>query len=140
MKSFISALLAGIIFGFGLIISELVNPMRVQGFLDITGNWDPTLAFVMAAALVVTATGYKFIFTREKPIFENTFSLPKNRIINFRLIIGAALFGVGWGLSGLCPGPAIVGLSTLNTDIIIFVVAMITGMKIFELVDIKTGD
>jgi len=86
----------------------------------------------MLGALIVTSIGYKFIFTQNKPLFESRFYLPTQSIINTRLILGAVLFGVGWGLSGLCPGPAIVGLSTLNADIIIFIIAMIIGMKIFE--------
>lgn len=132
MNSTLSALLAGAIFGLGLILSEMVNPKRVQGFLDITGNWDPTLLFVMGGALLVTGVGYKLIFARGKPLFAQTFAVPTKRMIDRRLIIGAILFGMGWGLSGLCPGPAIVGLSTFNTDVVIFVVAMIAGMKLFE--------
>ena len=132
MKSTLSSLLAGMLFGLGLIISEMVNPKRVQGFLDVGGHWDPTLLFVMAGALLVTSLGYRVILSRSKPFFEDAFFVPTNRIIDCRLILGAALFGAGWGLSGLCPGPAIVGLSTFNGDILLFVVAMIAGMKAFE--------
>lgn len=135
MKSPLSALLAGMIFGVGLILSEMVNPKRVQGFLDVTGNWDPTLAFVIGGALLVTGIGYKMTFSRNKPLFASTFSVPTNRVIDTRLIVGAVLFGSGWGLSGLCPGPAIVGLSTFNIDIMAFVLSMIVGMKIFEFVE-----
>ena len=134
MKGILSSLLAGMLFGLGLIVSEMVNPKRVQGFLDISGHWDPTLLFVMLGALVVTGIGYKMILSRSKPFFESAFSVPTNRTIDTRLIVGAALFGAGWGLSGLCPGPAIVGLSTVNSDILVFVVAMIVGMKTFEYV------
>ena len=134
MKSTLASLLAGMLFGLGLIVSEMVNPRRVQGFLDVSGDWDPTLLFVMAGALVVTGLGYKVILARSKPLFEDAFPLPTNRIIDFRLILGAALFGVGWGLSGLCPGPAIVDLSTFNVDVVVFVIAMIIGMKTFEYV------
>jgi len=137
MKVTISAFLAGAIFGLGLIISEMVNPKRVQGFLDITGNWDPTLAFVMGGALLTTAIGYKVVFARGQPLYENSFSVPTNRKIDAPLIMGAILFGAGWGLSGLCPGPAIVGLSTFNIGIVAFILAMIVGMKIFEHVEIK---
>tara|TARA_R110001592_G_scaffold116059_1_gene316960 strand:+ start:99332 stop:99748 length:417 start_codon:yes stop_codon:yes gene_type:complete len=138
MKNTVSAFASGAIFGIGLIVSEMVNPRRVQGFLDISGNWDPTLVFVMAGALLVTTIGYKFVLSRQKPLFESSFSIPTNRIIDARLIIGAILFGVGWGLSGLCPGPAIVSLATLKPNIVIFIVAMIVGMKLFETLDKKT--
>ena len=128
MKNTVSAFASGAIFGIGLIVSEMVNPRRVQGFLDISGNWDPTLVFVMAGALLVTTIGYKFVLSRQKPLFESSFSIPTNRIID----------GVGWGLSGLCPGPAIVSLATLKPNIVIFIVAMIVGMKLFETLDKKT--
>lgn len=137
MKSTLSAFAAGLIFGVGLIISEMVNPKRVQGFLDIGGSWDPTLAFVMGGALLVTGVGYKVLFSRGKPIFETSFTLPTNRVIDAKLVVGAVLFGVGWGLSGLCPGPAIVGASTLNQDILVFLAALVVGMKAFELVEKK---
>ena len=137
MKNNVSALLAGLIFGLGLVISEMVNPKRVRGFLDVAGHWDPTLIFVMVGALTVTALGYQLIFKYGKPLFEPNFSLPTNKLIDSRLIIGAILFGIGWGISGFCPGPAIVGLSTFNLDIIIFVAAMIIGMKLFEFVDTR---
>ncbi|MDX2465553.1 MAG: YeeE/YedE family protein [Porticoccus sp.] len=138
MKSTISAFVAGAIFGLGLILSEMVNPRRVQGFLDILGNWDPTLMFVMAGALLVATIGYKFVLSRQKPLFELSFSVPTNRTIDVRLVIGAILFGVGWGLSGLCPGPAIVSITTFNPNIAIFIVAMIIGMKLFETLDKNT--
>ena len=132
MKITLSALLAGLIFGFGLIVSEMVNPRRVVGFLDITGNWDPTLAFVMIGALLVVTIGYRLVFARSKPLFESAFAVPTNRLIDSKLVLGAILFGMGWGLSGLCPGPAIVGLSTFNTGVVTFVISMIVGMKAFE--------
>lgn len=138
MKSTLSAFAAGVLFGIGLIVSEMVNPRRVQGFLDISGNWDPTLVFVMAGALLVTGIGYKWVFSRRKPLFEASFSVPTNRIIDVRLIVGAILFGVGWGLSGLCPGPAIVGVTTFNPGVVTFIAAMIAGMKLFEMLDKKT--
>jgi len=140
MKSILSALLAGLIFGIGLILSEMVNPRRVQGFLDVTGNWDPTLIFVMSGALLVTGIGYKIIFSRKKPLFSNSFYVPTNRAIDAKLIIGALLFGAGWGLSGLCPGPAIVGTSTFNKDILVFMAAMVVGMKAFEFVEKKPNN
>ena len=133
IKSTASALLAGLIFGGGLILSEMVNPARVLGFLDVSGRWDPTLAFVMGGALAVAGIGYRLAFLRGRPLFSGVFSVPANRVIDIRLVAGAVLFGIGWGLAGLCPGPAIVGLSTLNSDIIVFVLAMVAGIKLFEL-------
>lgn len=138
MKSTLSAFAAGVLFGLGLIVSEMVNPRRVQGFLDISGNWDPTLVFVMAGALLMTGIGYRWVLRRSKPLFEASFSVPSNRMIDLRLIVGAILFGVGWGLSGLCPGPAIVGVTTFNPGVVIFIAAMIVGMKLFEKLDKKT--
>ncbi|MBQ0712372.1 MAG: YeeE/YedE family protein [Porticoccus sp.] len=137
MKRTLSAFVAGAIFGTGLIISEMVNPKRVKGFLDVSGNWDPTLVFVMAGAFLVTGIGYKLVFFRSKPLFESSFSVPTKRVIDARLVIGAILFGMGWGLGGLCPGPAIVSAATLNPNVVIFVVAMIVGMKLFEKLDKK---
>ncbi len=137
MKSTLSAFLSGTLFGLGLIVSEMVNPKRVQGFLDLFGDWDPTLVFVMVGAFLVTAIGYKLVLSRQKPIFALSFSVPTNRDIDTRLIIGAILFGIGWGLSGLCPGPAIVSIATFNPSIFIFVAAMIVGMKLFEVFNNK---
>jgi uncharacterized membrane protein YedE/YeeE len=133
MKQSISALIAGLIFGMGLIISEMVNPLRVRGFLDVSGLWDPTLIFVMIGALIVSAIGFKLAVFRKAPLFANSFSLPSMQQIDRSLILGAIMFGVGWGISGLCPGPVIVGLATANTDIIIFMLAMICGMKLHKL-------
>lgn len=133
MKQSISALIAGLIFGTGLILSEMINPLRVRGFLDISGLWDPTLVFVMVGALIVSAISFKLAVFRKAPVFADTFSLPAMRQIDKPLILGATMFGVGWGISGLCPGPAIVGLATANTDIIIFILAMICGMKLHKL-------
>ncbi|MBT8139528.1 MAG: YeeE/YedE family protein [Gammaproteobacteria bacterium] len=132
MKGTLSAFIAGAIFGIGLIVSEMVNPVRVIGFLDLAGNWDPTLAFVMGGALLVTAIGYKIVLGQPGPVFSAEFELPKNKIIDRKLIIGAAMFGIGWGLSGFCPGPALVGLGTLKPDILLFVISMIAGIKLFE--------
>lgn len=132
MQATLAALVAGLVFGAGLILSEMVNPKRVQGFLDITGTWDPTLVFVMGGALVVTAIGYRIFFARGTPLLATAFSRPTNHAIDAKLVIGAAIFGVGWGLSGLCPGPAIVGIATFSQDILLFIAALIVGMKLFE--------
>ena len=134
----IAALLAGLIFGLGLTISEMVNPAKVLAFLDLFGNWDPSLAFVMGGALIVTAIGYRLAWTQEKPIFAKRFQVPGNRQIDTRLAIGAIMFGIGWGLVGLCPGPAISALSFGGAPIFVFLAAMGAGMATFEVYDRMT--
>ena len=131
----LAALLAGLIFGLGLIISEMVNPAKVLAFLDLFGNWDPSLAFVMGGALIVTAIGYRLAWTREKPVFAERFQVPGNRQIDTRLALGAVLFGIGWGLVGLCPGPAISALTFGGTPVLVFLAAMGAGMAAFEFFD-----
>lgn len=128
----IAALVAGLIFGAGLTISQMINPVKVLGFLDIAGNWDPSLALVMGGALVVTAIGYRVAWLRPKPVFADGFQVPGNRAIDARLTIGAVLFGVGWGLVGLCPGPAISAVSIGGTPVIAFLAAMAFGMGLYE--------
>jgi uncharacterized membrane protein YedE/YeeE len=120
----------GTIFGLGLTISEMINPARVIGFLDITGQWDPTLAFVMAGALAVTLPLFRFILRRPSPALDCQFYLPAKSAIDRPLIIGAAIFGVGWGLAGICPGPALAGLASGNPSILLFVAAMVAGQWI----------
>ena len=130
------SLLAGIIFGTGLVISEMINPEKVLSFLDVFGNWDPSLAFVMIGALIVSSPLFHLIKNKEKPLFADIFNYSKNKEINNRLIIGSALFGAGWGLGGLCPGPAISSIALLNINSIIFVFAMFIGfylVKFFNL-------
>jgi uncharacterized membrane protein YedE/YeeE len=124
----IVSILAGIIFGAGLMFSDMVNPARVLNFLDVAGSWDPTLIFVMAGGLAVTTLGYKFIFRRGTPLFGDKFNLPVQRQIDLPLVGGAALFGVGWGLAGICPGPALADLATLQPKVLLFVAAMLAGM------------
>lgn len=130
MKHSIAALISGIVFGLGLAISEMINPARVIGFLDITGDWDFTLALVMGGALIVTIIGFPLITKRSHPIFAEKFHLPTRSDIDTPLLGGAALFGIGWGIAGLCPGPAIAGLASLNPSIFLFVGAMIIGQMI----------
>lgn len=122
------SILAGMIFGAGLTISDMVNPARVLNFLDITGRWDPTLIFVMAGGLAVTALGYRIVFRRRAPLLGDKFNLPTQKQIDLPLVGGAAIFGVGWGLAGICPGPALTDLFTLQPKIIMFVAAMLIGM------------
>lgn len=128
----ISGLLAGLVFGIGLTLSQMLNPAKVLAFLDILGNWDPSLAFVMGGALIVTAIGYRLVWQREKPAFADRFQVPGNRTIDTRLAIGAIMFGIGWGLVGLCPGPAIAALTIGGLPIIGFMAAMIAGMIAYE--------
>ncbi len=114
----------------------MINPEKVLGFLDLFGNWDPSLAFVMIGALIVSSPMFHLIKRKEKPLFADNFNYSKNKEINNKLIIGSALFGVGWGLGGLCPGPAISSIALLNINSISFVVAMFFGfylVKFFKL-------
>jgi uncharacterized membrane protein YedE/YeeE len=124
----IAALLSGLLFGAGLALSGMVNPMKVQNFLDIFGTWDATLLFVMGGGLAVTFTGYRLVLRRPRPLYAPAFSLPESQGIDSRLIGGAALFGAGWGLTGFCPGPAIASLVFGYWPPVLFVVAMAIGM------------
>ena len=129
------SLIAGIIFGTGLVVSEMINPEKVLGFLDLFGNWDPSLAFVMIGALIVSSPLFHIIKKKEKPIFAENFNYSNNKNINNRLIIGSVLFGAGWGLVGLCPGPAISSIALLNIHSIIFIVAMFFGFYLVKLIN-----
>jgi len=124
----IYSLLAGAIFGAGLTVSDLVNPARILNFLDVAGNWDPTLLFVMAGGLTVAAVGYSFVFRRSVCVVGDKFNLPSQQRVDVSLVGGAAVFGVGWGLAGICPGPALTDLVMLDPKILLFVAAMLVGM------------
>ena len=124
----IFSLLAGIIFGAGLTLSDMVNPARVLNFLDFAGSWDPTLMFVMAGGLAVTTLGYRLVFRRGAPVADPRFHLPIRQQIDLPLVSGSALFGVGWGLAGICPGPAFADLATLDPKVLLFVAAMLAGI------------
>jgi len=128
----IISLTAGIIFGIGLVVSEMVNPAKVLAFLDLFGNWDPSLAFVMIGALIVSSPLFHLIKNKEKPLLAEKFNYSNNKEINNKLIIGSILFGAGWGLGGLCPGPAISSLALLNINSIIFVFAMFIGFYLVK--------
>lgn len=128
----VSALIAGLIFGLGLVVSQMVNPAKVISFLDIFGNWDPSLAFVMGGGLIVTFIGYRLVWQKSKPFAADKFQVPGNRTIDKKLAMGAILFGIGWGLVGLCPGPAIAALFIGGLPVIIFLGAMALGMLVFE--------
>jgi uncharacterized protein len=125
--------IAGIIFGMGLVISGMANPAKVQNFLDLFGTFDPSLAFVMAGAIAVTFAGYRLAFRRSAPIAADRFRLPTRTDIDARLVVGAALFGVGWGLGGYCPGPALTGLPLLAEGTFAFVAAMAAGLVIAKI-------
>lgn len=135
MRQLALSLLSGSLFGAGLAISGMMDPSRVRGFLDITGSWDPTLAFVMGGATVVMAIAWLVQRRMQRPLTETEFALPGTQLIDRRLISGAVLFGVGWGLAGLCPGPAIASLAVNPLPAAAFVGAMIGGMSLFKLVD-----
>ena len=124
----VTALFSGLIFGTGLILSGMINPAKVQNFLDIFGQWDPSLAFVMGGAIAVTLPGYKLLKKMHKPLFSVAFHWPTRTDLDVRLVTGAAIFGIGWGLGGLCPGPALTVLSTGGPAIVIFVIAMLAGV------------
>jgi uncharacterized membrane protein YedE/YeeE len=129
----IASLTCGFIFGLGLLISGMVQPAKVLGFLDIFGAWDPSLAVVMAAALAVSNAGFALARRRQKPILAPRSLWPLKTEIDPPLVIGSALFGVGWGLVGLCPGPALENLATLSPRVIAFVVAMAAGILVHDL-------
>jgi uncharacterized membrane protein YedE/YeeE len=124
----IASLVAGLIFGAGLIISGMADPAKVQNFLDVAGTFDPSLAFVMIGAIAVTVTGYQFVLQRPKPLASPRFHLPTKSEIDTRLVAGAAIFGIGWGLAGFCPGPALVSLGIGSEGARIFVLFMLLGM------------
>ena len=126
MQPFLS-LFAGAVFGLGLAIAEMTNPLKVQAFLDLTGDWDPSLAFVMGGAVLVTLVAFRFILQRPVPFYGERFYLPKLSQINRKLLAGAALFGIGWGLAGYCPGPALATVLSGNAETAWFVPAMLVG-------------
>jgi uncharacterized protein len=124
----LTAAISGLLFGAGLTISGMVNPMKVLNFLDLFGTHDFTLIFVMGGGLLTALIGYQLLFKRGKPLFANRFDLPRSNLIDTKLVGGAALFGLGWGISGICPGPAIAGLVFGNSLSFIFVIAMAVGI------------
>ena len=124
------SLFCGIIFGIGLVISQMINPAKVLGFLNLFGEWDPSLAFVMIGALIVSSPLFHLFKNKEKPIFSTSFPISENKEIDKRLIIGSILFGAGWGLVGLCPGPAISSIALFNVSSVTFVFSMFIGFYI----------
>jgi uncharacterized protein len=131
MKTF-TALIAGLVFGLGLILSGMADPAKVLGFLDLAGPWNPSLAFVMAGAIAVGSLAFGLAARRETTLLGEPMRLPPTRPIDMRLVTGSVLFGIGWGVAGLCPGPALVALGMGQGKAVIFVAAMLAGMGLFE--------
>ncbi|MEM9618766.1 MAG: DUF6691 family protein [Pseudomonadota bacterium] len=129
MRLFASFLI-GLIFGLGLVISQMSNPVKILGFLDIAGDWDPTLLVVMGAALMTTLIGYRLVLGRRKPLLDTAFHLPTKTTIDRPLLIGAAIFGLGWGMAGLCPGPGVSAAALGGVAPWAFVAAMLVGMQL----------
>ncbi|HIL91697.1 MAG: YeeE/YedE family protein [Cycloclasticus sp.] len=132
MKTVISALMAGIIFGVGLALSGMVDPNKVINFLDVTGNWDPSLMFVLGGGVITTTLAYRFIFAQGKPLFDDDFHLPTLLKIDSKLLFGSILFGIGWGLIGYCPGPAVASIGFNPEEPLIVVVSMLAGMLVYR--------
>ena len=135
MAPFFIALVSGLVFGFGILLSGMANPAKILNFFDVAGPWDPSLAFVMGGALTVTAIGYRLVWRRGKPIAAETFQLPVKRQLDSRLLLGSAIFGVGWGIAGFCPGGAIPALGLMRPEVALFVATMAAGIFISQFVD-----
>jgi uncharacterized protein len=126
----LSAFGIGLIFGLGIALSGMINPAKVLNFFDLAGSWDPSLAFVMAGALAVAIPGYRLVLARPAPMLEDRFQLPDTRVIDRRLVLGSATFGVGWGIAGFCPGGALPALGTGRPEVLIFIAALIGGLSL----------
>jgi uncharacterized membrane protein YedE/YeeE len=135
MKRIISSFAIGLVFGIGILVSGMANPAKVLNFFDIAGTWDPSLAFVMGGALIVTAIGFRLVLSRSHPLLAGGFSLPTKRDIDIRLLGGAAIFGVGWGIAGFCPGGVVPALGLGRSEPTIFVAALVAGMLIVRLIE-----
>lgn len=131
MRNTFIAFACGLIFALGLGLSGMTQPGKVTAFLDFTGAWDPTLLFVMGGAVGLYALGYRWIRRRGRPLWSEEFKLPAAQTIDRRLLMGAALFGIGWGLSGFCPGPVIVSAVTGRSDVFLFLIGLVSGMALF---------
>src|SRR5215212_5789421 len=125
-------LLGGTLFGLGLSVSGMVNPQKIIGFLDFAGNWDPTLVLVFGGALLVAIPAFRLILRRPRPVLADDFDLPTKKDVDGRLLAGSALFGVGWGLAGFCPGPAVTALASGLLPVFVFVAAMVAGMALYK--------
>lgn len=132
MKQLWIALLSGILFGLGLGISQMIDPARVIGFLDVTGTWDPTLLFVLGGAVAVTAIAFRWILRQKRPFFGAHFALPTRDDIDAPLVMGAAIFGIGWGICGYCPGPGLTALVLGQWNPVLFVLSLVGGMLVYQ--------
>lgn len=129
------AFIVGLVFGIGLIVSGMTDPSKVLGFLDLAGNWDPSLAFVMGGAILVGLLAFRFAGRRERSLLGEPMRLPSATRIDRRLVLGSLAFGAGWGLAGYCPGPALASLASGSVKPLIFTLAMLAGMAVFELIE-----
>lgn len=136
----LSSLFCGTLFALGLGISGMTQPQKVVGFLDLFGAWDPSLIFVMIGAILVYGVGYRFVGKMPKPVFTSQFMIPTNRQLDRSLIVGAALFGIGWGIAGFCPGPALTSLVGLGHASLIFVGTMLLTMRAFEFWQLRKSE
>ena len=135
MATVFASLLSGLVFGLGLIVSGMANPAKVLGFLDLAGDWDPSLALVMAGAIAVAASAMAVARKRTVSLLGATMKLPTARDIDRRLVLGSLLFGIGWGVAGFCPGPGLVALGMGQAKALVFVLAMLAGMGVYELLE-----
>jgi uncharacterized membrane protein YedE/YeeE len=131
----VSAFIVGLVFGIGLIMAGMTDPSKVQGFLDLAGNWDPSLAFVMGGAILVGLVAFRFAGKRQRSLLGEAMRLPTATHIDRRLVLGGLAFGAGWGLAGFCPGPALASLATGGVKALIFTGAMVAGMIVFEILE-----
>lgn len=134
-----TAFLSGLVFGIGLIVAGMADPAKVKGFLDLAGNWDPSLALVMAGAIGVGAFAFRVAHQRMETMLGVELKLPRNVHIDRRLVLGSVLFGIGWGIGGFCPGPGIVAVGAGEARAVLFVLAMIAGMAVFELLEKRSA-
>lgn len=128
----------GVFFGAGIAVSGMMDPAKVLNFFDIAGNWDPSLAFVMMGAVLVTFVGYRLTWRRSAPLFATSFKIPTSAVLDSRLIGGSALFGVGWGIAGFCPGAAIPALTTGRWEVVLFLAAVVVGIAMRRTLDART--
>jgi uncharacterized membrane protein YedE/YeeE len=135
MRALVSAFIAGLIFGAGLIVSAMVDPAKVLGFLDLAGAWDPSLALVMGGAIAVGLIGFALAARRRKSLLGLEMRLPAIKQVDRRLVVGSLLFGAGWGLAGICPGPGLVAAALGEGKAFVFLIAMVAGMALFEVFD-----
>lgn len=135
VASFIAVTVSGFLFGLGLATANMTNPAKVLAFLDVTGTWDPSLMVVFAAALGVTLPGFHLVLKQQQPRYAQQFLLPTSQDIDRKLIGGASLFGIGWGIAGYCPGPALTALVSLNSNVLLFFAAMLAGVMLHKMLE-----